>query len=379
MNFLRHPLRAAVPGTEQHLVSLHFGAPGAGRKAFIQASLHADEVPGMLVAHHLRRMLLALEAQQRIRGEIVLVPAANPLGLQQWLLRGHQGRFELASGENFNRHYADLTAAVLTDLAEQPEPLGEDVPGNVQRVRAALRRAVAALPAANPLEDLRRTLFGLAVDADIVLDLHCDGEALLHFYTTPGCWPDARLLAGCMGAEAVLLAGHSGGDPFDEACSMVWPDLAERLPGRPPLPQACMAVTIELRGEADVTHALAQRDAAGIVHFLGLRGLIDPEPGAVWPEPPYAVCEATPLAGSMPLYAPHGGVVTFLRDPGAVVTAGEVLAEVIDPLAGTATPVASPVAGLFFARDNRRFAVAGAPLGKVAGHEARREGPLLSA
>ena len=38
-------------------------------------------------------------------------------------------------------------------------------------------------------------LFGLAVDADIVLDLHCDGEALLHLYTTPGCWPQAALLA----------------------------------------------------------------------------------------------------------------------------------------------------------------------------------------
>jgi hypothetical protein len=37
------------------------------------------------------------------------------------------------------------------------------------------------------------------------------------------------------------------------------------------------------------------------------------------------------------------------------------------------------VDGLFFARDNRRFAVAGMALGKVAGSQAVRSGPLLSA
>jgi predicted deacylase len=71
----------------------------------IQGSLHADEVPGMLVAHHLRNHLDALEAAGRLTGEVVLVPMANPLGVGQWVLRGFQGRFELHSGENFNRHF----------------------------------------------------------------------------------------------------------------------------------------------------------------------------------------------------------------------------------------------------------------------------------
>ena len=39
----------------------------------------------------------------------------------------------------------------------------------------------------------------------------------------------------------------------------------------------------------------------------------------------------------------------------------------------------APVDGLFFARDNRRFAVAGMSLGKVAGSHAMRSGPLLFA
>lgn len=376
MTAVHHTLLGATPGTTHQLISLHYGTPGAGPKAMIQASLHADEVPGMLVAHHLRRRLDALLAAGRVRGEVVLVPAANPVGLGQWLLRGFQGRFDLASGENFNRHYADLTEAVAAAVQGR---LGADSRANVALVRAALREAVAALPADSTLQSLRKTLFGLAVDADIVLDLHCDGEALLHFYTTPGCWPQAELLARCIGARAVLLAERSGGDPFDEACSMLWPQLAQRL--GLDLPQACLAVTIELRGEADVQHALAAQDAAGILQFLARRGVLDlPEPAAgeaAGDLPP--ACRPTPLAGSIPLVAPVGGMVVFAQEPGAQVHAGDLLAELIDPLTGTVTPVTAAVDGLFFARDNRRFAVAGMSLGKVAGSQALRSGPLLSA
>lgn len=371
MQTVLHTLQPSTPGTTHQLTSLHYGTPGPGGKAFIQASLHADEVPGMLVAHHLRERLARAEAEGRMRGEVVLVPAANPPGLGQWLLRGHQGRFHLGTGENFNRGYADLSDAAAKALQGR---LGPDARANAAQVRAALRDAVAALPAAGTLESLRKTLYTMAVDADIVLDLHCDGEALLHFYTTPACWPQAEPLARCMGAGAVLLAEHSGGEPFDEACSMVWAQLAQRFGAATPIPQGCMAVTIELRGEADVEHALGAQDAAGIEQFLVLRGLID-GPAA---EPPPLRCEATPLAGSMPLIAPHGGMVVFVRAPGERVQAGDTIADLIDPFTGALTPLKAPVDGLFFARENRRFAVAGMSVGKVAGREARRAGALLS-
>ncbi|WP_374584893.1 succinylglutamate desuccinylase/aspartoacylase family protein [Ideonella dechloratans] len=376
MHIVRHPLASATPGTTHELVSLHYGTPGQGPKVTIQGSLHADEVPGMLVAHHLRSHLDALEAAGRLRGEVVLVPMANPLGVGQWVLRGFQGRFELHSGENFNRHFVNLTDAVLDRVMDR---LGADAAENVRLVRGALREAVAALGASSPLESLRKTLLGLAIDADVVLDLHCDGEAQLHLYTTPQTWPgDGQLLARCIGAELALLAERSGGDPFDEACSMVWPQLAERLGPGKPLPPACMAATIELRGEADVRHDLAAADAQGIVNFLIQRGVVAPE-GGVPPVLPPLKREATPLAGSIPVVAPTGGMVVFLQVPGASVVAGQPLVDLIDPLTGQVTTLGAPVDGLFFARDLRRFAVAGMSLGKVAGREATRAGSLLSA
>lgn len=369
-----HLLPSATPGTRHEWVSLHYGASGRGLKVAIQASLHADEVPGMLVAHHLRTRLAELETQGRVHGEVVLVPAANPLGLGQWLLRSPQGRFEWHTGENFNRHFADLTVAVFDRVGAE---LGSDPAANVAQVRAALRECVDALPATTPLEHLRRALLGLAADADVVLDLHCDGQALLHLYTTDATWPSrGELLAQSLGAEVALLAGRSGGEPFDEACSMLWCDLAARLRPDQPLPAACLAATIELRGEHDVSHALASRDAEAIVAYLHHIGVVALDPPPPLPE---GRCEPTPLAGSMPMRAPHGGVVVLLRDIGSRVRVGEPVFEIIDPVSGQASVVPSPVDGLFFAADCKRFAVAGMTLGKVAGRERLREGSLLSA
>ena len=103
MQRLDHPLLSPSLGSQKTLTSLHFGKPGTGPKVYIQASLHAEELPGMLVAHHLRALLEAADAAANMLGEVVLIPVANPIGLAQRLDHKAMGRFELASAENFNR------------------------------------------------------------------------------------------------------------------------------------------------------------------------------------------------------------------------------------------------------------------------------------
>ncbi len=382
MQIRHHRLQSSTPGTTRELVSLHYGAPDHGRKAYLQASLHADEVPAMLVAHHLRLALCQLEAAGRLRGEVVLVPAANPIGLAQQVLRQPQGRFDLGSGENFNRHYPDLSLPVAEALRGRLAP---DPSAQAAQVRAAVREACAALPAGDELASLRRTLLTLAADADLVLDLHCDNEAVLHLYTATPLWPAVEPLARRLGAPLALLATDSGDDPFDEACSMFWPRLAARLgPEGAALPLGCVAVTVELRGEAEVDHALATQDAQALIGYLADRGFID-APTATGrdaggpPAAPLARPLDRPLAGSMPVRAPHGGVLVHLEKLGSTVRAGDPLAELIDPLGGASTVLSSPVDGLLYARASRRFVSAGTLLAKVAGAEALRAGPLLSA
>ena len=115
--------RIALPamslGTGRELVVHRYGRPGARPKAYLQAALHADELPGGLVLHHLIRRLDEADAANRIRGEIILVPVANPVGLGQVVGGRHAGRLELDSGENFNRYYPDLAAAITPDIGDR--------------------------------------------------------------------------------------------------------------------------------------------------------------------------------------------------------------------------------------------------------------------
>jgi len=370
MNLQVHKLLAPAPGTQRELVSLHYGQPGSGPKIYIQASLHADELPGMLVAHHLRNRLDVLEREGRIVGEIVLVPMANPIGMAQHLLHAPMGRFELTSGENFNRHYPDRIDAVAQAVAGR---LTQDAEHNKRVLREALKLAVGDSPVDTELQSLRRCLMGLSCDADVVLDLHCDAQAVLHLYTDTDSWAGCEPLARYLGSRVTLLAQDSGDSPFDEACSQVWWKWRKHFGDRFPIPLACLSVTVELRGFAEVDHMLAASDAQNLVDYLTWRGAIAGEARPL----PIALGDARPLSGSMPIKAPTSGVIVFLKRAGETVRAGEVLAHVIDPVSNGVTELASPVDGLLYARDSLRFATAGMRVAKVAGKEALRSGKLL--
>ena len=56
--------------------------------------------------------------------------------------------------------------------------------------------------------------------------------------------------------------------------------------------------------------------------------------------------DATPLAGTESLHAPHPGVIVFVAQVGDVVQAGQTLAHVVDPLTPRTTPIQSSIAGV---------------------------------
>lgn len=370
MHTERIPLVSPAPGQALTLTVHRFGPPG-GRKAFIQAALHADEVPALLVAQKLKTQLQALESAGQLSAEVVLVPYANPIGLGQTLLGQHEGRFALSDGLNFNRFVPDLTEAVATAVAGR---LGDDGEANAALVRRALAAAAAQLVAKDPAADLKRRLLQLAIDAEVVLDLHCDSEAVMHLYALTPQAEDATALGALLGAEAILLATESGDSPFDEACSTPWFKLRERFAPKP-LPLGCFSTTVELRGQADTDHALADADATALIAYLRHRGLLH---GGPVPLPPPR-CEPTPLAASEPLVAPRAGVVVFLRQPGDHIAAGDRVAEIVCPDSGEVAPVLAQSAGVLYARIATRWAVAGTRLGKIAGTTLVRSGKLLSA
>lgn len=371
-----HTLLSNSLGSQRSLSSFHYGQAGTGPKVYVQASLHAEELPGMLAAFHLRALLDQAQADGRIQGEVVLVPVANPIGLAQRIDHKPMGRFELDSSENFNRHYPDLAQAVYDTIKPQ---LDQDAAGNVAKVRRAMGAYLQQWEPSTELQSLRRTLLLLSHDADYVIDLHCDCEGVMHFYTEEPCWPQLEPLAHLLQARAILLARNSGSGPFDECLSGAWWQLAERMAKdgiQAPLPQGCNSTTVELRGEADVTHSWAQADAQAVFDFLILRGVVRSDVAVQVPAP---AAEATPLAGSETLRTNVPGVVVYIADVGQQLAAGDLVAEVINPIENTRHPIRAGVAGVFYARVRDRYAHSGAEIGKIAGTTAFRTGELLGA
>jgi predicted deacylase len=354
------------------LIFRRFGERGARPKVYVQAGLHADELPGMLVARHLAAELAELEAAGRLVGEVVLVPIANPIGLAQVEGGYLVGRVERATGRNFNRGYADLAALTREAVTGR---LGDDPAANVELIRSAMREAASALPAADAFTTLQRALLVEACDADIVLDLHADNEALLHLYVAAERWPDAQDLAAELDARAVLLTDDSGGGPFDEACSRPWAALAEAFPDAA-IPNACLSATVELRSNNEVSWDDADRDARALLRFFMRRGVVEGSAGGL----PRLLCRAHSIRAMQQVRSPTEGLIVYRRRLGDTVDAGEIIAQIVPRDGGAPVEVPATTRGVLFARHDQRWAWADKVIGKVAGEEIlpERQGDLLT-
>lgn len=359
-------LPSASPGTQSELTIWRYGTPGARPKVHLQAALHADEWPGVLMLHHLHRLLQTAD----IQGEIVIVPLANPLGLRQFLGGYALGRFDFDYSGNFNRGYLELAQAALPYLDAQA--LRQAAP-NAQKsaVRAAFKKALDAWPVQLEADQWRKTLQLLVHDADVLIDVHCDAKACPHAFASARQADTAEALARCMGLQALLLEDDLYSMAFDEAFAAPWWRLGEALGvdfGATPF-----ATTLELRGERDVDGELAARDARNVLRFLQYLGAVGGDP-AIADAPPLA----TPLAGVARVNAPQAGLLHYHVEAGDAVAAGQTLADLIDPLNPDAEPLTltAPVAGVIYALGRNHMVRPGHVVAQIAGKEARGKGGL---
>lgn len=425
-----HPLLSASLGTQREIVSFHFGEKQP-RKVYIQAALHGDELPGMAVTWFLKQRLHSLESAGQLRATFTLVPVANPLALGQHWHGTHLGRFHTLSGQDFNRRFPSLGATLATELAHS---LTQNETHNKRLIRDAIDRHFRDAIPKTELDAQRFTLMRMASQADLMIDLHCDWEAVPHLYTTPHAWPDIEPLARWLGSEVQLLAQVSGGEPFDEACCEPWLTLAERFGEQFPMPRGLLPVTLELRGVMDVSPEQAEKDADAIISALIEGGYIAPDEPAVSVEvaapviggdelvsvktgsedvvaisnngtglsapevvvaadeshvirehhiaEAQAACPALKnppiaLSGCEYIHSPVSGLILHRKPLGAKIRAGEVVAEIVDPVTDQITPLVAEFGGLLYARHWARFATAGMLVVRLAGENAGRGGELL--
>ncbi len=362
------PLSGPSPGTTRTLTRHHWGQEGARPKVYLQGGLHADEMPGPLALYHLMTLLDQAEAEGRLAGHVVAVPVANPIGLSEWLLHKPVGRRDLEGAHNFNRGYPDLAALAGDALDGQ---LGADSAANTALIRAAFAQALSELKPETEVDELRLRLMQGSHDADIVLDLHCDHRAVMHFYASTARPEITDLLGRCTGSVLALVEDVSGGNAFDEAHTAPWRALRARFGDTVPSP--CFSTTLEYRGQGDVSDATAIRDAEGLMAFLAGVGVLTQ--GSA---PSHGPAEEMPLAGAVEFMAPIGGIVSWVTAAGDRVTEGQVLGHVTDAAARRRVEILAPTTGLLFRQELWTTCLKGQGLCHVAGTEIRRQGDLLS-
>lgn len=361
----RFPLLPMSLGIERFLTVHSYGDPDSRPKAYLQAGLHAGELPGILALHHLIRMLDA--GEDALLGQIVIVPVANPIGQSQIVLGSLHGRYGLVDGVNFNRGFADVTEQV-GDAVEHR--LSADADANAAMIREAFLDNLAqhAADAETEAEYLKLTLLRLSMDADLALDLHCDDDALKHVFLARHTWETGgEEVAAQLAMPVTLLDDDSGGGPFDESLSKPWLELQRRFGERHPIPSACLSATVELRGMADVGDALAEEDAARIYRLLQRRGILDGDPGPL----PELSRPALPLSGMEVVKSPLPGILSYRVPLGSEVTAGQPIADLIDPSADDPSEgrieIKAGTDGYLFTRRSHKFVWPGAIIAKIAG------------
>ena len=392
---MRRSELVVLPGTSPGVsfgLNVHTFGPenenGNGETCYIHAGLHADELPGLLVLNHLIKDLDNLENRGKISKKIIVLPYANPIGMQQDILGNHIGRFSLSTGTNFNRDFGDYTKKIDERIKDGRIKLSTENGDNqnVAKIRECLCTILdEEMKEPQSLESsLKKTIFKMASTSDICLDLHCDTNALLHMYTHTRLWPEMRDLAGDLGAWGTLLAEESGGTPLDEACSGIWASLQDLYP-QYNLPMACQSVTVELRGGADVDDNLAKQDATALVTFLTRRGYISGEEGVMVPPIVTPPREASPLTGVDMIRAKSHGILVFRKSLGDYVMPGDLLGEIVnvEDVYAPRSEVRSRSEGIVFVTisPGNRLVRPGQIIMKVAGKEELpwRDGNLLTA
>jgi uncharacterized protein len=302
--------------------------------AYLQANVHGGELQGnaAIVA------LFDLLERESLRGTVVLVPRVNPVSANQQVGDYVAGVYDFLSGNNFNRGYLYLTgpsrsasAASYVDVdsfaaAHESSPIGDIR----EEFRESLKAALDAIEEESRVWgtdarlDFVLAIQRMAVEADLVLDLHTGDRAPRYLYAPEGALAAAR----AFGFPFVLEVPARFGGALDEASFVPWQDLSEAFKriGRDDVPRLADGYTVELGSMNAFSLDAGREDARRIASALRHYGILDGEP-----EAPPARITACSIGDYRSLHAPVGGLVDLAVEPGTPVKAGDVVVRLVDP------------------------------------------------
>ena len=369
-------LRGDSPAKITELIYYRVGPANPVKKVYLQAALHADEQPGILILHHLLTMLREADEEGLLNAQFVVFPMVNPLGMDNVAMQRHQGRYDAISGLNFNRAWPDVFNAADVDWTNN---LTSDADANLVHIRQQLKSWVNQIPCQTVNEKWRQVILAESCDADYCFDLHCDDDALMHIYCIPQISENMHRLAQWTGSSATLLAEDSGGGSFDEVWPGFWLKLADEV-GDAKTGQPVIACTLEYRSNFETFDNLNRNDAENLYGYFHEEGLISGSTKGMKKE----VAEPIDLRAMEYIRVDKPGLMAYQCELGATVKKGDVIADLLlldgDEAFIQRVPVKAGTDGVLFARETSKYVWAGKIVAKIAGKELLAEniGNLLS-
>ncbi|MCO4799550.1 MAG: succinylglutamate desuccinylase/aspartoacylase family protein [Colwelliaceae bacterium] len=296
-----------------------------GPSVYIQANMHGAEVQGNAVIFQ----LLELLKNTKLKGDITLVPYANPVGCNHKNGEYTLGRFDPITGVNWNRMY-HFDESIIKPFVR--ESIGKDDKTIEDNFKALMINSIE--------EKLDHNIFGLttgqriayqlqrlAHKADLVLDLHTGPISSKHLY----CPEYAKESAQYFDIPHTLLIPNDFDGALDESTFCPWWKLQEAFSdlgiefsiSSQSLNKE--SFTVELGSQEQIDLDVALEDAKSILNYLQYKGVID----TTEYKPKKMTRYGCYLKDYKAFYSPMGGMVDYLAEFGTPLKAGEPLARIL--------------------------------------------------
>lgn len=290
------------PGTDK-------GAPSV----YIQSGIHGAEVQGYVVT----LQLIEYFSNNPPKGDITIIPIANPYGLNCKIGEYTFGRFDPVTGDNWNRNYADFSGHVDEFLEAHPNrSFKELVVLFKQFLKQSLSKKLQEKTSYH--KKLALQLQELAISADIVLDLHCDTISVPHIYSSEYAMRSVSALRIPFVIEIPSIFAGA----LDEAIFCPWIELIEKYKKinhlESPINMPMEVFTVELGNQEDINTKKSHLQTKGILNYLSVKGVCD----ALDNLEKFNIYSCK-LKDFITIYSPTGGLITDNADFGIELPSGE--------------------------------------------------------
>jgi predicted deacylase len=325
------PLRRLSSGDDLYLQVYQFIGKKSGSKTYIQANLHGAEIVGNIVIKSLMDWLGQLN-QEQLKGEIWLVPACNPVGMNQ---RSHffaSGRYNSYDGKDWNRIFGDddpeeaIHSFAQNYFEASLETIYETY---LQHRKNRLQEKIQSSQQARGtpfVTKYQQILQSLCLDATHVIDIHSSSnQGIDYLFTFPGQQEKTNPLLFDLG----ILVEEPEGQTFDEAFITHWLSLQQAFAklGRE-INFGLASWTLELGSGMTVDDQSVEKGVKGIKNFLASQGIVKVADFPL-PETEHQVTELVTKNQINKYYAPTGGIIQSCAKLKAEVAQGDIIYQIL--------------------------------------------------